>query len=254
MELNPKEKPNYAERINWDSDEEEENPKLVEVSEKTQSLLVEACTRSVPNNVRRKTRSAYPLPKVAATKTPQMDTFLKTDLSPASKALDKDLAKLQTFVLDALAPLSLVLDRDSKGQTMSKEETLEAVHTAVHLIGNANARISRVRREKAIVDINKALLPLVQDDSNFVDAPPVLFGSEFGRKSKEHVDQVKALRSTISKDPPKRTFFRGNPPGRGGSTYRGRRNGGPNRGWRNQDRQYSNKKFQNSRPQGPQKS
>lgn len=94
---------------------------------------------------------------------------------------------------------------------MSKEETLEAVHTAVHLIGNANARISRVRREKAIMDINKALLPIVQDDSNFTAAAPVLFGSEFGRKSKEHIDQVKALRSTISKETPKRSFFRGNP-------------------------------------------
>lgn len=70
MELNPKERPNYAERVHWDSDEEEENPKLIEVSEKTQSLLVEVCTRSVPNSVRRKTRSSYPLPKVAATKTP----------------------------------------------------------------------------------------------------------------------------------------------------------------------------------------
>lgn len=129
---------------------------------------------------------------------------------------------------------------------MSKEETLEAVHTAVHLIGNANARISRVRREKAIMDINKALLPIVQDDSNFTAAAPVLFGSEFGRKSKEHIDQVKALRSTISKETPKRSFFRGNPLEGGGSTYRGRRNGGSNRGWGNQNRQYPyNKKYQN---------
>ena len=212
MELNPKEKPNYTERVHWDSDEKEENPKLIEVSEKTQGLLVEVCMRSVPNSVRRKTCSSYPLPKVAATKTPQMDAFLKADLSPATKALDKDLVKLQTFILDALAPLSMVLDQDSKGQTMSKEETLEAAHTAVHLIGNANVRISCVRHEKAIMDINKALLLIVQDDSNFVDAAPVLFGSEFGQKSKEHVDQVRALRSTITKEPSKRTFFSREPP------------------------------------------
>ena len=46
--------------------------------------------------------------------------------------------------------------------------------------------------------MNKALLPLVEEDSNFEDVSPSLFGLEFAQKSKELVDQVKAMRSTIT--------------------------------------------------------
>ena len=44
--------------------------------------------------------------------------------------------------------------------------------------------------------MNKALLPLVDDDDNFSDVAPSLFGPEFAQKSKELVEQVKALWST----------------------------------------------------------
>ena len=57
--------------------------------------------------------------------------------------------------------------------------------------------------------MNKALLPLVEEDSNFEDVSPSLFGPEFAQKSKELVDQVKAMRSTITT--PKQ-FFRSGPP------------------------------------------
>ena len=40
--------------------------------------------------------------------------------------------------------------------------------------------------------MNKALLPLVDDDNNFSDVAPSLFGLEFAQKSKELVEQVKA--------------------------------------------------------------
>lgn len=43
--------------------------------------------------------------------------------------------------------------------------------------------------------MNKPLLPLTEDDDNFTDAAPCLFGSSFAQKSKELVDQVKAMRS-----------------------------------------------------------
>jgi len=41
--------------------------------------------------------------------------------------------------------------------------------------------------------MNKALLPLVEVDSNFRKVSPSLFGLEFAQKSKELVDQVKAM-------------------------------------------------------------
>ena len=40
-------------------------------------------------------------------------------------------------------------------------------------------------------------MPIIQKDEKFTKAPPALFGMEFATTAKEHVDQVKALRSTL---------------------------------------------------------
>ena len=44
--------------------------------------------------------SKFPRPKVAATRTPKVDDYIKQIVSPAT---DKELAKIQTFVMDAVA-------------------------------------------------------------------------------------------------------------------------------------------------------
>ena len=51
-----------------------------------------------------------------------------------------------------------------------------------------------------LIHLNKSLLPLLEEDSNFEDVAPSLFGLEFARKLKELVDQVRAIRSTAQKD------------------------------------------------------
>ena len=63
------------------------------------------------------------------------------------------------------------------------------------------------------LDVKKALIPLAKDDENFDDAPPALFGTEFAKKAKDYVDQVKALRSS-NKD--RRPFLQGGPQQQGG--------------------------------------
>ena len=57
--------------------------------------------------------------------------------------------------------------------------------------------------------MNKALLPLVEKHFNFQGVSPSLFGPEIAQKSKELVDQVKAMWSTITT--PKQFFD--HPPG-----------------------------------------
>ena len=88
------------------------------------------------------------------------------------------------------------------------------------LLGKANARISRLRREKVVADVNRALLPVAQEDDNFMDAPPYLFGNEFAKHSKDYVEQVRAMRSTLPKGMGKRPFFRTGPL-KGGAKSRG---------------------------------
>ena len=143
---------------------------------------------------------------------------MKPEASSTTKATDKQLAKVQTLLLDSLAPLTMLLEAHHRGDESDPKDVVRAVKVAVELIANANAHMSNLRRVKVIGDINKALLPLVGDDTNFVEAPPLLFGTEFAQKGKEMVDQVKAMRSTFTSKPERRPpFFRNGPPGnRGG--------------------------------------
>lgn len=245
MEADEPERVNYGARIDFSDPEDEEDtsrtaPKLKEVLEKTSSFLTDKCSRSLSNEVRLKTRNQYLLPKVPATKTPHLDPSLRTEVSASTRNTDRELAKLQSFVLDAMAPLTSVLEGANTDDPLSFKETLQAVSAAVELIGNASAKISRLRREKVTSAINKTLLPIVQDDENFVGAAPSLFGPE------DYVDQVKALRSTLPRqDRDQRPFFRGGPPNnRGGFNRRGGRGGAPN-SYRND---YRNDKFRRSYP------
>ena len=82
----PTEKLVYDTHVEWPSldeerqDEEPEVPDelaLVEVSKETRRFLVDKCTRGVANEVRRRTRSCFPLPKVVAMKRPQLDPLMK---------------------------------------------------------------------------------------------------------------------------------------------------------------------------------
>ena len=195
MSDDEQEEMDFSKEVEWpDSDTEQQESKLVEVSEKTKKLLEEKCTQRVQDSVTFQTRGKYPLLKVVATKTPHLDSYLKTELSSTTKSDDKELAKIQTFMLNTLAPLTSILEADS--EKVSYDEVIDATKAAVALIGNANAQISHLRRQKVISQVNKALMPIVEDDSNFQDSAPSLFGTEFAKKCKDLVDQVKAMRGS----------------------------------------------------------
>ena len=57
--------------------------------------------------------------------------------------------------------------------------------------------------------MNKTLVPLAQDDTNFQGVAPSLFGTEFAKKMKDHVDQIRALRSVIPRKEGKQFFPKG---------------------------------------------
>ncbi len=104
--------------------------------------------------------------------------------------------------------------------------------SAIQLIGNASARILRLRWEK-VMQGNKSLLPMVKENVPYIDASPDLFGPEFAKKSKDFIDQVKTLRSSLSSSSSasqdhhyhqkRRSLFRkGNTSGKGWAFKRGR--------------------------------
>ena len=85
-----------------------------------ESLVKEACTKRLINSAHLQTRNVFPLPQVAATRIPQLDSFIKPEVPQLVKMSDKEWARLQTFALDALAPLTSLLEADAKGETFSR--------------------------------------------------------------------------------------------------------------------------------------
>ena len=91
----PMEKMDYSAPISFSDEEDvgdESSEQLVEVSEKTERLLTDSCTRSVTNVSRKHTRSSFRLPRVPATRTPRLDYFIKVETSQPAKTLDKEQA------------------------------------------------------------------------------------------------------------------------------------------------------------------
>ena len=237
----PAESPDFTLPIH--SSDEEDGPdgsQLVEVSEGTYRLLKTSCTRSMSNDLRRRTRSVYKFPRVEATRTPKVDQVIKSLASQSAKSADRELARIQTFVLDSFAPVSSLLEQVShESDRVSIEDVKLAALTAAELIGNASAQISRLRREKMVTSINN-LLPLVKEDGDFLDVAPNLFGPDISKWAKDHLDQVKSLRAAML--PPRqasypqstynkpgsviRTSGRGQARGRGGGpTFKGTHSG-----------------------------
>jgi len=159
------------------------------VSEEMEAVIKTACTIRLEYADCLKIRNAYSLPQASASQTPQLDNYLKPEIPPASKAINKELASIQTHVLDALAPLSAIVEAWED----TPEQTICAVTVAIKLLGNVSAQISHLWHTKIITQMNKALLPLVEVDSNFGKMSSSLFGLEFTQKSKKLVDQVKAM-------------------------------------------------------------
>ena len=64
------------------------------------------------------------------------------------------------------------MELDAQGHEINHSEAIGATKAAIELIGNANAKISHLRRKKVISQLNKSLLPLVEEDSNFGEVAP----------------------------------------------------------------------------------
>ena len=137
--------------------------------------------------------------------------------------MDASLAKLQTTVLDAVAPLVHIMNEAQQG-TLSVEKMVEAAKTALSLLGNASTHVSRERRKKAILSLNKKLHPLVEEEDVFAEAAPLLLSKVFETKMKAHLESLKCL--SASRDRDGQNFWQSHlhyPPwGSGTESYRGR--------------------------------
>ena len=99
-----------------------------------------------------------------------MDRVIKQNLS---KEADAAAAKLQTLTLDTVAPL-VHIPEEAKKDTLTVQSAAEAAKSALVLLGNASAHMTKDRRKKVVKDLNKDLLPLAEDSEVFEEAAPLV--------------------------------------------------------------------------------
>jgi len=150
------------------------------------------------NEDRQALANSFSLPKVAITKTPNLDKIMAAQCSKSTKANDQALARIQALNLDALGPLTEVLELLNKEEEDFTVDHLNqvgyAVKSEITLLGNAFAQMSQLRCQKVLEEYNKELLTFAQGrEAEFLKAAPELFGPKFPRDAAEHLEQLAAL-------------------------------------------------------------
>ena len=153
------------------------------------------------------------MPACDATKCPRLDATIKAQASKACKDGDKSLARLQTLLLDAVGPLTSLLEQGQKGR-LTPKAAADAATQALRFLENASAAISHERRKRVADCLNRDLRPPLEEEERFREAAPYLFGKDFERSAKDHINSVKSLRKmTQPQSRPSGTpFFPAGPP------------------------------------------
>ena len=85
-----------------------------------------------------------------------------------------------------------ILEEGQKG-TLTPEVATKATKVTLGLLGNAAAHQAKERRTNVLKDMNKDVMPLAEEDDQFKDAAPLLFGEGFKKKMKDHVRHLGAF-------------------------------------------------------------
>ena len=217
------EPPDYNEHVFWEpeDDSDDQEPDTLKLSSTTTKIVEDAFGHTISNERRRSLKRKQPIPDTPFTKCPKLDPTIQPRLPKPAKDADRNLARLQTLVLDAAAPLLSTLEAARSG-SLTPKGAAESAQLALKLLGNASANISTERRRKATTHLNPELGTLIEDEDNFREAAPFLFGKTFDQQAKDHIEAVKSLKKTTF-TATRQPFPRGHPSStRGGGTFRGR--------------------------------
>ena len=215
--------PDYNEHVFWEpeGDSDDQASDTLRLSSTTTKIVEDAFGHSISNERRRSLKRKQPIPDTPFTKCPKLDPTIQSRLPKPAKDADRNLARIQTLVLDAAAPLLSTLEAARSG-SLTPKGAAESAQLALKLLGNASANISTERRRKATTHLNPELGTLIEDEDNFREAAPFLFGKAFDQQAKDHIEAVKSLKKTTFTST-RQPFQRGHPSStRGGGTFRGR--------------------------------
>ena len=113
-------------------------------------------------------------------------------MSQGAVKLDQLLARMQALCVDAIGPLVTLLELAEQDQ-LTAERVVTLTKLALRFVGSASVQVSRERRKRAIEEMNGKLVELVEKDSIYEKAAPLLFGDQFAKEAKEREDQLRAL-------------------------------------------------------------
>ena len=126
------------------------------------------------------------MPASRFTKCPKLDKTLKSKLPKHCKDTEWPLAKTQALLLEAVGPLAhLVQDLP--------QDIAEAVALSLKFFNDASATISNERHRCTGSFFNEDLKCLIEEDDQFKDAAPLLFGNGFLSTAKDHAESMKVL-------------------------------------------------------------
>ena len=171
--------------------EDEEQGRILELSEDMLTLVKEAWSGPLKNSQRREIRNRYPVPDTQHTKTPKLDEIFSSSeslfaMSTEAKQTDKDILQLQKYTLDVVTPLLCLMEAvldDSK--QVSWEDFKMASTDALRLLGNAVYQMSRLRHKRVLKACNPDLANLADNHDLLKETPPQLFGAGFEKNIKD---------------------------------------------------------------------
>ena len=159
-----------------------------------ESFLKQHFAERADNPTRRQWRERRGVPRLSSIACPKVDKILKQNLSSQTKARDRQLSKSQALVLDAVGPLAFVLD-SAASESLTQDSTVEAVQTALKLLGNASCHLATERRKNVLANLNPTLKELVEkEDKLYMEVAPNLFGDGFSKKGTTNLKSCKVQR------------------------------------------------------------
>lgn len=186
------------------SDEEDQVFTLSEAG----SAFMETAFKSKMNAASRKKKMAkLGLPDCKFSKAPELDSFIASTIPKEVVKADNASHKTQRLWLEAAAPLAAIVDKVDAGE-IGDVDMIQGIRNALLLLGNASQQHSLQRRKAVLQHLNPQLKSLVQD-ADFTDAPPYLFGANFGELAKERLEAAALIKKTQSK--PSQNFQKRHP-------------------------------------------
>jgi len=167
------------------------------ISDSTARVIKDHFSKMLSSEKRKGVKRKFPHSDSVHTKCPKLDPAIKSRLPKQAKDADENLVRLQSKVLDVASPLVSLLESARRG-TLIPKDAAETAQQALKLLGNASATISADRRQKATCYLNKELATLVKEPETFSDAAPLLFGKNFDKRAKEHMDTVRSFQRSIT--------------------------------------------------------